>query len=94
MIKCEGAGDPSGKSQKTLTNPLGPPALGKLPLPPIFGATCQTTFEEKVFRGDEGSIFLVNCPAGCTEDKGTVWGTAIYSYDSSICRAAIHAGVN
>jgi hypothetical protein len=43
MVKCEGSGDPSGKSQKTTTNPLGPPPLGKLPLPPILGATCQTT---------------------------------------------------
>ena len=68
--------------------------MGKLPLPPIFGATCQTTLLEKVFRGDEGSVFLVNCPGGCTEDKGSVWGTGIYTQDSSICRAAIHAGVN
>ena len=94
MIKCEGAGDPSGKSQKKVTNPLGPPPLGKLPLPPIMGANCQTTLQEKVFRGDEGSIYLVNCPSGCATDKGSVWGTGIYSYDSSICRAAIHAGVN
>jgi hypothetical protein len=73
MLKCLGAGDPSGKSQKTLTNPLGPPPLGKLPLPPILGAKCTTTLMEKVFRGDPGSIYLVNCPPGCSESKGSVW---------------------
>lgn len=33
------------------------------------------------------------CPAGCS-DGGTVWGTDPYTDDSSICRAAIHAGAS
>ncbi|MCU0497452.1 MAG: LCCL domain-containing protein [Anaerolineae bacterium] len=33
---------------------------------------------------------LVTCPAGCGD--GAVWGTDIYTSDSSICTAAIHAG--
>lgn len=33
----------------------------------------------------------VNCVAGC-EESGSVWGTDIYTDDSRVCRAAIHAG--
>lgn len=40
--------------------------------------------------GVTGDTFEVVCPVGCAE--GRVWGTEIYSDDSSICRAAIHAG--
>lgn len=42
--------------------------------------------------GDElGVSLLVRCPAGCAE--GVVWGTDIYTDDSAICTAAIHAGL-
>ncbi|XP_078658297.1 uncharacterized protein LOC144903758 [Branchiostoma floridae x Branchiostoma belcheri] len=32
----------------------------------------------------------VRCPVGCADDTSPVWGTVIYTADSSICRAAIH----
>jgi hypothetical protein len=35
----------------------------------------------------------VACPANCLEAGGTVWGTELYTDDSRICLAAIHAGV-
>ncbi len=49
---------------------------------------CAQTAQSLV--GMAGDAFEVVCPADCAE--GRVWGTAIYSDDSSICRAAIHAG--
>ncbi|KAK1164021.1 hypothetical protein AOXY_G16003 [Acipenser oxyrinchus oxyrinchus] len=36
--------------------------------------------------------FKVHCPANCASQGSSVWGTDIYTDDSSICRAAIHAG--
>jgi len=39
-----------------------------------------------------GASYVVSCPADCGE-SGSVWGTDIYTDDSRICRAAIHAGV-
>lgn len=39
----------------------------------------------------EQSKFAVNCPANCP--AGSIWGTDIYTTDSSICTAAKHAGV-
>jgi hypothetical protein len=37
-----------------------------------------------------GKVYKFNCPAGGKE--GNVWGTDIYTVDSSICNAAVHAG--
>jgi hypothetical protein len=39
-----------------------------------------------------GAVFQVACPPGC-EATGGLWGTDIYTADSAICRAGIHAGV-
>ncbi|MEE6524621.1 hypothetical protein FKM82_024190, partial [Ascaphus truei] len=38
------------------------------------------------------TITEVTCPVGCLNEKGNVWGSDVYTDDSSICRAAIHAG--
>jgi hypothetical protein len=42
--------------------------------------------------GDPGRQWRVSCPAGCGQN-GSVWGTDVYTSDSPICSAAIHAGV-
>ena len=42
-------------------------------------------------RGLHDEQFEYDCPAG--GEPGTVWGTDIYTDDSSICTAAVHAGV-
>lgn len=38
-------------------------------------------------------VARVGCPADCFEQGGTVWGTDVYTDDSPVCLAAIHAGV-
>jgi hypothetical protein len=42
-------------------------------------------------RGRNGQRFSFSCPAG--GDFGSVWGTDTYSDDSSVCTAAVHAGI-
>ncbi|MFP2908221.1 M57 family metalloprotease [Pyxidicoccus sp. 3LFB2] len=42
------------------------------------------------YRGQNGTQIRCSCPAGST---GTVWGTDLYTDDSSVCAAAVHAGV-
>lgn len=58
-------------------------------------ASAQTTLacaqNAQTLTGGTGTAMLVSCPAGC--NSGSVWGSGIYSDDSSICMAAIHAGV-
>lgn len=68
--------------------------MAKLSIPPVFKAECDTKGLHSFFRGDVGSIYLVDCPEGCANFPSNIWGTGIYTSDSSVCRAAIHAGVN
>jgi hypothetical protein len=43
------------------------------------------------FRGRTGERFSFDCPAG--GPAGGVWGTDTYADDSSVCSAAVHAGL-
>lgn len=43
-------------------------------------------------RSRNGQRFTFNCPAGGPA-SGRVWGTDLYTDDSSVCTAAVHAGV-
>lgn len=38
--------------------------MQKLPLPPLFKANCDTKGTNPYFRGDVGSVYLVECPEG------------------------------
>lgn len=44
----------------------------------------------RAHRGEDGRRFQYRCPAD--GDVGSVWGTGVYTDDSSICTAAAHAG--
>ena len=93
IIECYGMGDPSGRSQRKESNKVLDPLIGKLPLLPIRNIHCGDSAKNMYFRGDPGSIFLVNCPTDCTNDDSKVIGTGIYTIKSSICKAAIQSGV-
>lgn len=61
----------------------------ELPLPSANAIECTTNAQG--LQGEPGTVHTVTCPANCS--VGTVWGVDTYSDDSSVCRAAIHAGV-
>ena len=44
------------------------------------------------FRGQNGLRLSYSCPAKPLGGLGTVWGTDVYTDDSAICVAALHAG--
>lgn len=46
--------------------------------------------QARAFRGRNGLVVTVTCPPG--GPSGTVWGSDIYTDDSSVCGAAAHAG--
>jgi hypothetical protein len=54
------------------------------------GAFSWTTTASSL-SGQNGQRFTYTCPANGT--AATVWGTDVYTADSSICTAAVHAGV-
>lgn len=43
-------------------------------------------------RGQNGQRYAYDCPAGGTL-SGRLWGTGVYTDDSSVCTAAVHAGL-
>ncbi|XP_073448145.1 vitrin-like [Aquarana catesbeiana] len=55
---------------------------------PSVLASCSTRV-----RNLQESISIVQCPSECQVNGGTVCGTDVYTDDSSICKAAIHAGI-
>ncbi len=65
------------------------PAAGAAAGGQLIEAGCS--FGSSQLTGADGTVFRVACPAGC--DKGSVYGTGVYTADTSICRAGVHSGV-
>jgi hypothetical protein len=64
-------------------------------LPPAAAADrieAGCTFSGRALRGEIGESFVVSCPTGCGA-VGSVQGSGGYGFESSICRAAIHANL-
>lgn len=61
--------------------------------PPTTTATGGTswTADTRAYRGKIGSVYRFVCPAGGR--ASVVWGTDNYTDDSSVCTAAVHAGL-
>jgi hypothetical protein len=67
----------------------GPPPAGE----PTGGGPIEAgcSFNATQIRPEMGDTVQILCPAGC-DASGATWGTDVYTGDSAICRAAIHAG--
>jgi hypothetical protein len=63
-------------------------AWASSPLEKVQTASCGTTAQ--AIEGSTGRHATLLCPAGCGGQA--LWGTEIYTDDSSLCAAAIHAG--
>jgi hypothetical protein len=59
--------------------------------PQIIDAGCS--FSSEQIRDEVGTSHVVSCPAGCKTDTSYLFGTDTYTSNSSICKAAIHAGL-
>jgi hypothetical protein len=54
--------------------------------------TVDWTTQADPYRGRNGARITLSCPSGGTlSDR--LWGTDLYTDDSSICTAAVHAGL-
>ncbi len=72
------------------TQPVQPTPPEPVPLTPAQLAAWEATAE--TVAGDIGKQFTFDCPAGGTP-ADHLWGTDIYTTDSRICVAAVHAGI-
>lgn len=84
-----GGFDPIVSVQPTI-QPVIPVRGGAVP-PSGGPIEAGCSFNATQLQGDPGAMFQVACPAGC-EASGGLWGTDVYTADSGICRAGIHAG--
>lgn len=61
----------------------------------VAGATSTCTpacpADVRALRGQNGYQLDCECPASATT-SGSLWGSGVYTDDSSLCRAAVHAG--
>jgi hypothetical protein len=79
----------SGESRAPVATAGGVTAPGSAPSAAgVIEAGCS--YDARQLKRKDGDTFEVACPAGC--EKGPAWGTGVYTADSSICRAGIHAG--
>jgi hypothetical protein len=71
--------------------PLGVAAFAACkPGPPP--QACPASFKD-LSAADQASLFTnCSCPANSGTGNGSVWGSGVYTTDSSICKAAVHAG--
>jgi hypothetical protein len=84
---CRGQSAPSAAASPGETI-----ALGGIVSNAIANATpsaCTRTARD--IQGADGTSWLLRCPA-CAADVGRLWGTDVYTDDSSVCAAAVHAG--
>lgn len=93
------AGCGSSSSSPTTQTPAAAPGPGAAPVAGgESGKTVDAPMElpcqvqARDVPGGQGDAVFVACPEGCVEG-GTVWGTDVYTDDSAVCPALIHAGV-
>jgi LCCL domain len=58
--------------------------------PQVIEAGCS--YNATQIEDAPGTAHVVSCPAGCA-GSGGLWGTDVYTADSGICKAAVHAGL-
>ncbi|KAL8270855.1 hypothetical protein Esti_005226 [Eimeria stiedai] len=63
------------------------------PTNPSINLTCTDTGWLPAFNGFTDSRFLIACPEDCHKAKAPLKGSKVYTPDTSVCKAALHAGV-
>jgi len=83
-----GGGHTSTSPDNSKTGPSSPPAP-----PSSNGAGTPTTWDANAssLNGADGQTFTLACSPGGTAHA--VWGSDIYTADSSICTAGVHSGL-
>ena len=54
----------------------------------VVDADCNASLQSLGFK--EGEVVKIKCADGCT--SGSVYGTDVYTADSKVCTAGVHAG--
>jgi hypothetical protein len=90
------------KPQTTPASTVNPPAAGPSPAAPAAEPSSETGESDEIvpiawdtsassFKGDPGRTYKFECPKGGS--VSAVYGSDVYADFSSICTAAVHAGI-
>lgn len=91
ILSCAGNGDPSEFRHKRRIEPFTP-VMKKMKR--AINLTCYDNLSShNEFQMKFGNYVIAMCPQGCKSDPAALKGTYIYTEDSPICKAAVHAGV-
>jgi len=102
VTACSSASSPEPSIDAGAATPTPEaPAGSDEPVESVAAGTPQPSVDTSVIdawranatphRGMDGEQFEYECPAGGEPD--TVWGTDVYTDDSSVCTAAVHVGL-
>jgi hypothetical protein len=90
----------SGNKPASETAPAAaPPAVSATPPTAAGGILANDTSAAVALQcaqtardvpGNQGTSWYMKCPATCAEER-PIWGTDVFTDDSSVCRAAVHA---
>ena len=100
----QGNSGPSGATVGRLADrifiaeePKPTPGSAPVPNPPPPAAEpadwSTSLVPKRAPNGKVGDRFTYDCPPNPEKKQGRVWGTDLYTDDSSICTAAVHAGL-
>ena len=97
ILLCTGCGGnkpasetPSASAPPPVSAPPPTAAGGTLANATSAAVALQCAQPARDVPGNQGTSWYMTCPATCAEER-PIWGTDIYTDDSSVCRAAIHA---
>ena len=74
-------------------DPTADPTVAATEAPASAPATDPWSVNAVEHRAQVGEQFTYDCPAADESRTDTVWGTDVYTDDSSVCTAAVHTGV-
>jgi hypothetical protein len=85
------AGSASAPSGAAVAQPASAAAGGTVSNDAASAVALQCTQAAKDVKGNAGTSWYMRCPE-CPDPSGRIWGTDLYTDDSSLCLAAIHGG--
>ncbi len=84
--------DPTAEPTVAVTEPSVAPSVAPSDAPASDPAIDPWSLHAVEHRDQVGEEFAYDCPPADESRIDTVWGTDVYTDDSSVCTAAVHAG--
>ncbi|TRY52830.1 LH2/LCCL/SRCR domain containing protein [Cryptosporidium tyzzeri] len=88
VVSCSGSGDPTGNGAY-----LSEKSPSILPSIPYNKYQFDCNDSPVSIKGAVGTGAIIACPSKCSKASSHIKGSYIYSDDTPVCKAAIHAGI-